>query len=264
MPTRRQAFIELPLPEGGALQGYLSYHGQPGPDAVLYVHGFGSTRGGAKSEALETACASRGWSFAAFDFQGHGRSSGSLLNMRGSGLLADLKTVADDLRGRGINRLFPVGSSMGGWAAAWFALERGNLAVPAVGLIAPAFRFLHHRWDTLSAEERETWRRTGKLRVHNQWVDIDIGYGIVDEMDRYQPEALAARWATPLLLYHGLGDDTVPAVDSLAFVGRASYPDIELRLLKGGDHRLLTYKEFLADEFCRFFARWWQETASGK
>src|ERR1700722_4372618 len=108
MSTRRQTFIELPLLEGGVLHGYLSYQDHSGPEAVVYVHGFGSTRGGAKSEALEAACARRGWSFAAFDFQGHGRSSGTLLDMRGSSLLADLKAVAEALRDHGINRLFPV------------------------------------------------------------------------------------------------------------------------------------------------------------
>jgi pimeloyl-ACP methyl ester carboxylesterase len=260
MSNRQQTFLRLPLSDGGELDGYLSYLDQPGPDGVLFVHGFGSTRGGIKSEALEAACARRGWPFAAFDFQGHGRSGGSLLNLRGSSLLADVKAVAGHLEARGIRRLFPVGSSMGGWAAAWFAVEHGSATVPAVGLIAPAFRFLHHRWDSLSAAERDAWRRSGKLRVRNQWVDIEIGYGIVEEMDRYQPEALGARWATPLLLYHGVADDTVPAADSLAFVARASYPDIELRLLKGGDHRLLEYKDILAEEFCRFFGRWWKGT----
>jgi alpha-beta hydrolase superfamily lysophospholipase len=261
MSTRQQAYIRLPLPAGGELDGYLSFLGEPGPDAVLYVHGFGSTRGGIKADALEAACVRRGWPFAAFDFRGHGRSGGSLLELRGSGLLEDLAAVAEGLEGRGIRRLFPVGSSMGGWAAAWFALNRGPVAVPALGLIAPAFRFLQRRWDTLTEAQREEWRRTGRLRIRNQWVDLEIGYGIVEETDRYQPEALAARWQTPLLIYHGMADDTVPVADSLAFVEHAALPDIELRLLKGGDHRLLKYKDFLSDEFCRFFGRWWQSTA---
>src|SRR5262249_19661437 len=125
MSTRQQAYIRLPLPAGGELDGYLSFLGAPGPDAVLYAHGFGSTRGGIKADALEAACVRRGWPFAAFDFRGHGRSGGSLLELRGSGLLDDLAAVADHLEGRGIRRLFPVGSSMGGWAASWFALNRG-------------------------------------------------------------------------------------------------------------------------------------------
>jgi pimeloyl-ACP methyl ester carboxylesterase len=257
MAIRQQAILRPPLPEGGYLDGYLSYQGEPGPDAVLYVHGFGSTRGGIKADALEAACTRRGWTFAAFDFRGHGRSTGTLYELRGSGLLADLAAVAAELERQGVRRLFPVGSSMGGWAAAWFAVEPGTAVVPAVGLIAPAFRFLQSRWDSLTPQQREEWQRTGRLRVRSQWVDVEIGYGVAEELERFRPEALAARWGTPLLLYHGLGDDTVPAADSLALIERTSYPDIELRLLKGGDHRLLPFKEVLAEEFCRFFGRWW-------
>jgi uncharacterized protein len=260
MSNRQQAFIRLPLPAGGELDGYLSYQDEPGPDAVLYVHGFGSTRGGIKADALEDACVRRGWPFAAFDFRGHGRSGGSMLELRGSGLIDDLAAVADGLQARGVRRLFPVGSSMGGWAAAWFTLHRDPLSVPAIGLIAPAFRFLQHRWDALTAEEREQWRRSGRLRMRNQWVNLEIGYGVAEEMERFVPEALAARWQTPLLIYHGLGDDTVPVADSLAFVERAAFPDIELRLLKGGDHRLLPYKDQLMEGFCRFFGQWWHGT----
>jgi alpha-beta hydrolase superfamily lysophospholipase len=255
MSVRQQALIRIPLPGGGELEGYLSYPEQAGRDAVLYVHGFGSTRGGAKSEALERACARRGWTFAAFDFRGHGGSAGSLLDMRGSGLLEDLAAATDRFQQLGIRRLFPVGSSMGGWAASWFALSPGNATMPAVGLIAPAFRFLQHRWDTLSPAQRDEWQQTGKLRLRNQWVDAEIGYGLMDELDQFRPEDLAARWAIPLLLYHGMADDAVPATDSLAFVERTSFPDIELRLLKGGDHRLLSHKDELAEEFCRFFER---------
>ncbi len=257
MATRQQEFIRLPLPDGGELDGYLSYRDGPGPDAVLYVHGFGSTRGGAKADALEAVCARRGWPFAAFDFRGHGRSAGNLLELRGSALLEDLGRVADHLAERGVRRLFPVGSSMGGWAAVWFALGRGTAAVPAVGLVAPALRFLHRRWESLSPDRRAEWERTGRLRVRNQWIDVEIGYGVAEELDRFRPEALAARWGTPLLVYHGMADDTVPYGDSLEFVQQAPFPGVELRLLKGGDHRLLSYKEELAEEFCRFFGRWW-------
>ena len=54
----------------------------------------------------------------------------------------------------------------------------------------------------------------------------------------------------------------MPAAHSLAFVERATFPDIEVRLLKGGDHQLLRYKDELAEEFCRFFGRWWQRSTS--
>ena len=61
MTRRRLETVRLPHPAGGALQLDL-FLGEAGKDtAVVYVHGFGSSRRGEKVQALEAACARRGW-----------------------------------------------------------------------------------------------------------------------------------------------------------------------------------------------------------
>jgi pimeloyl-ACP methyl ester carboxylesterase len=204
---------------------------------------------------VEAACARRGWTFAAFDFRGHGGSSGSLRDLRGSGLLADLEAARAALAERGVRQLCLVGSSMGGWASAWFTLRRPEV-VAACALIAPAFDFLHHRWSTLPEAEQRRWQQTGRLRVRNQWIDTELGYGLVEERDRFPVDRLPADLARPLLIFHGLQDDAVPYEHSLALVRQARYPHIELRLFKDGDHRLTAIKEQIAESACAFFARW--------
>lgn len=255
MTTRRQESATVPLSLGGTLQVYLSYTEEPCEDAVVYVHGFGSTRTGEKPLALEDACARRGWTFASFDFRGHGGSSGSLLDLRGSGLLEDLEAMHASLAAWGVRRLFPVGSSMGGWAAAWFTLRFPDI-IPACVLIAPALDFLRNRWLSLTEQEQQLWKQTGRLRVRNQWLDAEIGFGLVEEIDRFPLADLAARWARPLLIFHGMADEIIPYTDTLGFVERISYADVELRLFKNGDHRLLALKEEMAETACAFFARY--------
>jgi pimeloyl-ACP methyl ester carboxylesterase len=252
MGERRQESPRLPHPSGGALQAYMSYADRPGAWAVLYVHGFTSTHSGEKSEALEAACARRGWTFVSFDFRGHGESTGSLLELRGSGLLEDLDTIRAWLASRGVSRVCPVGSSMGGWAAAWFAVSRPE-TVPACVLIAPAFNFLRLRWDRMTGAERDRWRETGRLRIQGPWSDVEIGYGGVEEMDQFPVGQLATRLARPALIFHGMLDDTVPYTNSLAFLELAAHPNIELRLVKNGDHRLLPLKDVMAEAACAFF-----------
>jgi pimeloyl-ACP methyl ester carboxylesterase len=119
-------------------------------------------------------------------------------------------------------------------------------------LLAPAFRFLQRRWEMLTEAEREEWRTNGVLRVQNDWVDVEIGYGLVEERDRFPLEQLTEKWATPLLIFHGLADQVVPVSDSLAFLERANFPDMQLRLFKEADHRLIAVKDEIADEACRF------------
>lgn len=254
MSQRRTEIITLPLPDGGALAGRASFAGTPGANAVLFVHGFGSSHRGEKSEAVEAVCARRGWTFAAFSFRGHADSSGGLSELRGAGLQDDLDRIADHLASLGTSRLFLVGSSMGGWASAWFA-RRHPAKVVACAVIAPAFDFLGRRWQLLSEADRAAWRDTGRLRVRNQWLDVDIGYGLAEERDAFRVEQLAQDWRTPLVIFQGMNDDTVPYSESLSFVERVNCPDVELRLYRHGDHRLLPFKDEIAEAACAFFER---------
>jgi len=243
--------VEVRLPTGESIRGDFRSGGRP---AVLYVHGFGSHRGGEKAVALAAACGRRGWTYAAFDFRGHGSSDGRTRDLTATRLLEDLFAVQIFLAERGYPRFALVGSSMGGFAAAWFAVQMPEV-IDACVLIAPAFRFLHRRWEELTDSERSEWARSRVRRVRNEWVDVEIGYPLVAERATFDPQDLARRWQTPLLIYHGTADDTVPASDSIAFAELATYPNIELRLVKNGDHRLTALKDEIAATACQFVER---------
>jgi pimeloyl-ACP methyl ester carboxylesterase len=246
--------LQLSLPAGSRLCGDYQPGSQAAGFAVVWVHGFGSHRGGEKATAVRAECGRRGWAFAAFDFRAHGDSPGQMHELRASGLLAELAAICGFLGERGHTQLGLVGSSMGGFAAAWFARRHPEVVLGVV-LLAPAFGFLRRRWERLTPDEREDWRRTGRLQVTNDWVDTEIGYGLVEERDQFRPEDLAASWTTPALVFHSLADDVVPAADSLDFIRATPYPRVELRLMKDGDHRLTAYKDEIAAEVGLFFAR---------
>jgi pimeloyl-ACP methyl ester carboxylesterase len=252
---RISRIVSLSPPGGGKLVGdFLSTVSRPADFAILWVHGFGSHRGGEKAAAVRAECERRGWAFAAFDFRAHGASPGNSVDLTASGLLADLDATAAFLAAEGHTRLGLVGSSMGGFASAWYASQHPTAVVGCV-LLAPAFGFLQRRWDRLSEVERDDWKRTGRLRVTNDWIDAEIGYALVEERDRFRSADLAAKWRTPALIFHGAADDVVPDSDSLDFLRATRYPAVELRLLKDGDHRLTAYKDEIAAEAGRFFER---------
>lgn len=247
--------FRVPISNRDTLQVRGSFSDQPQDFAVVYVHGFGASRLGEKSQALESACSRRDWNFVSFDFRGHGESSGTMLELTGTRLLEDLENLRLGLQPRGIRRLFPVGSSMGGWATCWYALANPSV-IPACALIAPALDFIRARWKRMNEEERANWRNSGRLRVKNDWVDTEIGYCLVEEFERYPLEYLIPRWQTPSLIFHGMNDDIVPYTNSLEFVRQAIDGTTELRLYNRGDHRLVNWKNEMAEESCRFFARW--------
>lgn len=225
-----------------------------GPFAVLWVHGFGSHRGGEKAEAVRAECARREWTFAAFDFRGHGESAGEMAELTASRLLDDLETVVLHLRTLGISRLGLVGSSMGGFASAWFAKRHPEAVVGCV-FVAPAFNFLDRRWNSVTDAEREEWRRTGRRAFRNEWVTCELGYGLIADREQFPLRELATGWHHPTLIFHGCADDIVPDQDSLEFVRRVPPGDVELRLLRDGDHRLTTYKDRIAAGVGELFTR---------
>ena len=254
MTERRIEDWKLPLPSGGLLRGHVSYAAGPVSWAVVYVHGFGSTRHGEKATALERACTRHGFPFAAFDFRGHGESTGTMGELHCAGLIEDLQVIVRSLAERGIKRLCLVGSSMGGWATAWFTVRHPDPVVACV-LIAPALQFPRGFWARLDERQRADWKRTGRLQVKNEWLDTEVGYCLAEERDRYPLEALQREWRRPLLVMHGMRDDVVPYRDSLTFVEGIASGEIEIRLYRDGDHRLMTRADEMAEAACTFFAR---------
>jgi len=252
---RVSSSLRVDLGPGAWLQGQWSHAAAPSDVAVLFAHGFQSSRYGEKAQAVEAACARRGWTFATFDFRGHGESSGSLRDLRGSTLIADLEAAASTLRQRGAKRLCLVGSSMGAWAAAWFGCLHPEM-VTAAAFIAPGFHFLTARWEKLSPEGREAWKQSGFLRVSNQWIDAELSYGFFEESPRFPVDALARDYRTPTILFQGMHDDITPADRTFAFFKSAACEQLEMRIWKDGDHRLVAQKDLIAEDACRFFSAW--------
>jgi uncharacterized protein len=251
MRERRTEKLELKAQDGQKLRGVYSWAPGDEPTPVMvFAHGFGSVRGGEKSVALETECARRGWAFAACDFRGHGESDGTMLELRGRRLIEDLDVITREAANRAGSPVFLFGSSMGGWASAWFAAKHPG-RVAACAFVAPAFRFLE--WKRLREAERGEWRRTGRLRVRNEFVDVEIDYALTDDANDYLFETLAAEFHAPAIIFHGTADETVPYSLSVEFAERCAVGDIELVLFKNGDHRLNRERERLAFAACEFF-----------
>ena len=95
----------------------------------------------------------------------------------------------------------------------------------------------------------------GRLHIRSEWIDLELGAGLIAELEEFLPDRLAAELSRPLLIFHGVQDDTIPYTGSVLFVERAARPVIELRLLKNGDHRLTAFKDEIAEAASDFFAR---------
>ncbi|MEP7341014.1 MAG: alpha/beta fold hydrolase [Acidobacteriota bacterium] len=256
MQERRIDKLELKMPDGQMLRGDFHYtpptlpdlNAEPSP-VVVFAHGFGSVRNGDKALAVADECARRGWAFATCDFRGHGESDGKMIELLGSRLIEDLDAITGEAARRARGKLFLFGSSMGGWASAWFAARYPG-RVAACAFVAPAFCFIE--FMRLTDAEREAWQRAGRHRFRNEFVDVEIGYGLAAEAEWFKFGTLAKQFRTPSIIFHGTADDIVPHSISVEFAERCA-AEIDLNLIEFGDHRLNEQKDKLARAACDFF-----------
>ena len=215
--------------------------------SAVFIHGLASNRQGEKATAFREGFASRGWGFLSVDLRGHGDAGGSIQDLTLSQCLEDMAAALDWLveRGGGEKPVL-IGSSMGGAVAAWRHLAHPRETGPLV-LIAPSLQFPGRMAWQLGPAAMEEWKTTGLRRFESDWIDLEIGFGLIDDGINYDPQKLLRGHAAPTLIFHGMKDDAVPWRTSSTFQEDCPYPQIDLVLLKDGDHRLSEHKEFLFD-----------------
>ena len=122
-----------------------------------------------------------------------------------------------------------LGSSLGGYLAAWYAARHQE--VERVVLMAPAFFFLSRWQERFSAREMDLWRRQGSLPIfhYGSGQDLPLAYSFIEEALSLEDEP---RFTQPGLILHGTLDPVVPVSTSESYAqGRAN---ITLRRFNSG------------------------------
>lgn len=215
----------------------LAVRAQPGSGpGLLFLPGYASDMRGSKAEAVAAWAAARGRACVRFDYSGCGESEGAFLDGTIGRWLADAAAVLDAHPGPTIL----IGSSMGGWLALLLALARPE-AVRALVLIAPAPDFT--QWglvDTLTSDERAALARQGFFERANIYGPEPTRYSRALIEDGAQRLLLArpVPFTGPVRILHGQADPDVPWRLSLDLAERLASADVQLHLVKDGDHRL--------------------------
>ena len=235
--------ITIPLKSGGILAADFWPPALPDGDAAVFCHGFGSDRKGEKAVAFADGFARMGWGFLAFDFRGHGESSGAMEELTLTGLLEDLQTGLEWLP-PARNPPLLIGSSMGTAVAAWHAFHNPQ-SVRGVVMIAPALEFPAGLIGEFSADEMIRWEKEGVVKWKSPWLEVKLGFGLVRDAALYPVSRLGQGYRSPTLMFHGLEDDAVDWRGSVDVFKEWPNPEMDLVLLKQGDHRLNSHKDFM-------------------
>ncbi len=205
--------------------------------AVLYMHGFASSQSGSKAAFFRQRFRALGVTFCSLDFQGHGDSGGSMRELTLTRNLADIRLVHAYLRDLGYHRLLLCGSSMGAASALWYAALHPEGVAGTVS-ISPALEIDRSLLTMLGAEEAERWQRDGTIILQHPLGPKELGWGLIEDLRRYDSKRLRANYSAPALIFQGKHDDSVDWSTVVEFVTGCDFEGIELHLIADGDHRL--------------------------
>lgn len=220
----------------GASIAYRSLPGK-GP-GIVFLHGFHSDMEGGKALALEAFCREQGRAFLRFDLFGHGKSSGAVEDGCIGRWADDATAMLDDLT-EGPQIL--VGSSLGGWIALLTALRRRPRIAGLVGIAAAPDFTEDLMWRDFTPEQRRELIETGRVVMENcgqpekPWT---IPRRLIEEARNHLLLRDAINLDCPVRLIHGQKDADVPWQTALRIADCLAGNDVEVTLIKDGDHRL--------------------------
>ena len=220
-------------PGDGRRIAYRQRQPEAGRPTVLFLPGYASDMEGAKAVAIDVFCGSREFGCLRIDYSGTGSSGGSFADGTLTRWLDEV-LAAIDLLTEG--PIILAGSSMGGWLALHAALQRKERVKALLGIAAaPDFT----NWG-YSGEEKEALVRDGKLEKPKPYgPEPSVTWrGFWESGQRQLLLYNVIDLIIPIRLVHGELDQDVPVGVPLKLLSDLRSSDVQLRLIKGGGHRL--------------------------
>lgn len=203
---------------------------------VVFLSGYMSDMSGTKAEALDAWAAATGRAFLRLDYSGCGASDGAFEDGTIGRWRDDARAVIDAVAP---GPLVLVGSSMGGWIALLLAAAMPERVATLVGIAAAPDFVEWGLWADLSEPEREALMRDGRIEQPSDYGDPYVyTRALVEDgrANRVMDRAIA--FGGPVRLLQGQQDAEVPWRLALDIADRLSSSEVQVILVKDGDHRL--------------------------
>ncbi|OYY68321.1 alpha/beta fold hydrolase [Sphingomonas sp. 28-63-12] len=223
-----------PPPAAPLARPALAYHLTEGRGpTIIFLPGYASDMNGTKALALEAWAREKGRAFLRFDYGGCGQSMGAFEEQTLAGWRDDVVAMIDMI---GAGPVVLVGSSMGGWLMLLAALARPDRIAALIGIAAaPDFT----DWG-FSVDEKLALLSTGRAERPSPYAPEPTIYTRAfwssGEANRIMHGVIAID--RPVRLLHGMRDSDVPVMRSIRLAELIRSADVQLVIIKDGDHRL--------------------------
>jgi pimeloyl-ACP methyl ester carboxylesterase len=211
-----------------------------GETAILWLSGFLSDMAGTKVAVLSDWARAQGHAMLRFDYSGHGLSTGDMLRASIGDWLEEASAMLQLI---GAKRAVIVGSSMGGWIALLIAralAKKGDTRLAGLVLIAPAWDMTEKlMWEKMSPKTRAIVETEGVFYAPSDYDEpYPLTKTLIEEGRNHLVGDGKIKVGMPVRILQGLRDPDVPWQHALELVDLIADDDVELTLVKDGDHRL--------------------------
>ena len=215
----------------------LAWERVPGASpTVVFLPGFRSDMQGAKAVAVAAECARLGTACLRLDYSGHGASGGAFVDGTIGQWMEDAALLIATLV---TGPVVLVGSSMGGWIALLLARRMPARITALVGVAAAPDFTERLMWDAMTPDERTRLRQAGVVYQPSGYGDpLPITARLIEDGRRHLLLDAPIAITIPVRLMQGQQDPDVPWETALAIADRLTGDDVQVTLIKDGDHRL--------------------------
>lgn len=213
----------------------IAYRHSPGSGpAIVFLPGYMSDMAGSKATALFDWASAVGRECLLLDYSGCGESPGQFADGTLSRWCEEVVGLVDSVIGS--KQIVLVGSSMGGWLMLLAAQALDGKVCGLVG-IAAAPDFTSWGYDE--------GQKASLVAGHTIYQESDYGYDPMPTHPGFWADGEAQLLLVgeipltcPVRLLHGQEDADVPPETSLRLADALRSEDVQVTLVKGGDHRL--------------------------
>lgn len=207
--------------------------GNSGKPTIVFLPGYASDMLGGKAVALDAWAGRQGHAMLRLDYSGCGESEGEFADGTLSIWRDDARFLIETLVD---GPILLVGSSMGGWLALLLAEALGDRVKALVGIAAaPDFT----EWGFTDAEKATLTAEGRLLRASDYGPEPMLttrGFWDAGQANRLLDKRIL--FAGPVRLLQGQLDDAVPWEIALRAADALCSDDVQVTLIKDGDHRL--------------------------
>ena len=207
------------------------------PVTIIFLHGFMSDLTGKKIKSLSRISTKLNISFLAFEYTGHGKSSGIISNYGINDWINQSKEIIESIVKT--QNIILIGSSMGAWIASCLIQKIKKKIKGFMGIAAAPDFTKDIMWNNFSKKTKSLINKGNIYYLPNSYnTSYPISKNLIEggKSNLILKKKITCNF--PVRLFHGLEDKTVPISFAIKLSKTLKSKDTILYFQKNGDHSL--------------------------